>query len=144
MTVRLATLVDVDPIVAMGAHFIAQIYPSEITYNPTQIAKLARQLIESPDGAIYLADVRGLVVGMIALHAYQHPMSGERMATEVCWWVEPRHRGIGVRLYRLAEAWSREQGATVFQMIAPSPDVARFYERVGFKAIETTYQKRVA
>lgn len=141
--IRLATVSDVDGIVAMGRHFIAQVYPADVAYNPEQIAALATHLIESPDGDIYLADIGGQTVGMIALTAYAHPMSGERIATEVCWWVEPSHRGIGLRLYRAGEAWSRAHGAAVFQMIAPSPEVARFYERVGFKAIETTYQKRM-
>ncbi len=144
MTIREATAADVDRIVAMGERFIANVYPADVVANPAQIAKLAAQLIESPDGDIYLAILDEQTVGMIALHAYPHPMSGERIATELCWWVEPEHRGVGVSLYKIAEAWARAQNAALFQMIAPSPAVARFYQRMGFKAIETTYQRRVA
>lgn len=143
MSIRLATVADLDALVAMSAHFIAAIYPTDMPFNPAQVRTLAAQLIGSPDSAIYLAEKAGLVVGMLALTAYAHPMSGERIATEVCWWVEPAHRGVGVRLFDAAQTWAREQGAVVFQMIAPSPEVARFYERMGLHFIETTYQQRL-
>lgn len=141
---RSATSDDVEQIVAMGRHFIEDIYPGDLRYNPDQIRLFAHQLIAADDSDILLAESGGDVVGMLALMAYAHPMSGDRIATEVCWWVEPQHRGLGMRLFRAAEAWSRAQSAVVFQMIAPSPEVAHFYERVGFKAIETTYQRRIA
>lgn len=141
---RRACADDIARIVAMGQRFIEQIYPSDVIFNGEQIARLAQQMIESPDGDIFLAERAGAVVGMLAIHAYPHPMSGEQIATEVCWWVDPEYRGIGMRLFRDAERWAKSHDAKVFQMIAPSPEVARFYERIGFKAIETTYQRRVA
>lgn len=144
--IRLATLADVPRLVSMGRHFIGEVYPSDLAYNPAKIAEMAAGLIDSPDGDILVAlgGIAEVVVGMLALTAYDHPMSGERVVTEVCWWVEPSHRGIGIRLFKAAEQWATQHGARVFQMIAPSPAVARFYEHLGFKAIETTYQRRVA
>lgn len=144
MRIRRATVADLDALVAMSGHFIAAIYPADLPFNPAQVRALAAQLITSPDGDVLVAEDGGRVVGMLALTAYAHPMSGERIATEVCWWVEPAQRGSGVRLFHAAEAWAREHGAAVFQMIAPSRQVARFYERMGLHAIETTYQVRVA
>lgn len=136
---------DVAALVEMGRHFIGEVYPADLPYNPEKIAEMARGLIASPDGDVLLAvNDMEQIVGMMALTAYDHPMSGERVVTEVCWWVEPQHRGIGLRLFKAAEEWATAHGAQVFQMIAPSPAVARFYELRGFKAIETTYQRRVA
>jgi GNAT superfamily N-acetyltransferase len=141
---RLATVDDLDAIVTMGRHFIEDVYPTDLVFNAAQIRAFATQLIVGVDSDVYLAEHDGAIVGMLALMAYAHPMSGERIATEVCWWVEPAQRGLGLRLFRAAEVWAVAHGATVFQMIAPSRPVAQFYERVGFKAIETTYQRRVA
>lgn len=144
MTVRVATEADIPAIVEMGRHFIAAIYPRDLPFNPDQIAATARALLQSPDGAVFVAEVTGVVVGMLAMIAFSHPLSGERIATELCWWVEPQHRGIGLRLLRAAQTWSRTQQAAVLQMIAPSPDVAQLYERLGLHAVETSYQRRVA
>jgi GNAT superfamily N-acetyltransferase len=61
----------------------------------------------------------------------------------MCWWVEPGHRGIGVRLYYALERWARARGAVALQMIAPTEAVAAIYRRLGYGAIETIYQKRL-
>lgn len=144
MTVREAVDDDVPTIVRMGQRFARMVYGDKLGDNPAQIAALAQQLMTSADGAVFVAEKGGTVVGMIGLLAYAHPMSGERIATEMAWWVEPEHRGIGMRLLRRAETWATEQHARVFQMIAPTVDVARFYERVGFDKVETTYQRRLS
>lgn len=143
MIVREANDTDVPAIVRMGQRFARMVYGDKLADNPTQIAALAQQLMTSPDGALFVAEKGGAVVGMIGLLAYLHPMSGERIATEMAWWVEPEHRGIGMRLLKRAETWAVAQQALVFQMIAPTPDVERFYARVGFSKVETTYQRRL-
>jgi GNAT superfamily N-acetyltransferase len=144
MTIRTAHVGDVEAIVEMGREFIHAIYPNDLPFNAGQIAQTALNLMASQDGEIFVAERDGALIGMLAMIAFLHPLSGERIATELCWWVSPSHRGVGVKLLRAAEAWTKAQGAAVFQMIAPSPEVGRFYERVGLHAIETSYQRRVA
>lgn len=144
MTVRLATETDVPVLVEMAGHFMEQVYPGDIVFNPAHVAAFARRTIAAPESDVFVAESRsGALVGMLAMIAYPHPMSGEPIATEICWWVEPSARGIGVRLFHAAERWATAKGAAIFQMIAPSPEVAHFYRRVGFKEIETTYQRRL-
>lgn len=144
MTIRLATEADVDAIVAMGARFLDTVYAQKIHANADALAQLARLLLASADGVIYVAEHAGAVVGMMGLLRYMHPMSGEPTVTEVMWWMDPEARGAGVRLFRVGETWARAQGATVIQMIAPSPAVERFYARVGYEPVERTYQRRIA
>jgi GNAT superfamily N-acetyltransferase len=81
------------------------------------------------------------ITGMIAMLAYDHPFSGERMAFEVVWWVEPEARGDGVRLLRAAEDWAMEQGIGKMQMVAPNERVGALYERLGYLPVETSYQR---
>lgn len=144
MTIREATEADVDALVTMGTHFLGSVYAEKIRANPVALRRFSEGLLASPDAVIYVAEVHGAVVGMMGLMRYVHPMSGELTASEVMWWVNPERRGCGVRLFRVGEAWAAASGATVIQMIAPSPDVERFYARVGYEPVERTYQRRIA
>lgn len=92
------------------------------------------------------AGARGELVAMLALALLPHPITGRLYADELCWWVEPRYRRgrIGPKLLRHAETWARQQGASMLKMVAPAgTDVGRFYEAVGYRAVETAYQKRL-
>ena len=144
MTIREATTADVDALVAMGERFLVSVYAKKIHANTDALRQLSEGLLASPDAVIYVAEVRGQVIGMMGLMRYRHPMSGEPTASEVMWWVDPERRGSGVRLFRVGEAWAKASGATVIQMIAPSPEVEQFYTRVGYEPVERTFQKRVA
>lgn len=144
MTIREATTADVDALVAMGERFLGSVYARKIHANADALRALSVGLLASPDAVIYVAELAGAVVGMMGLMRYTHPMSGELTASEVMWWVDPERRGSGVRLFRVGEAWATQSGVTVIQMIAPSPEVERFYERVGYEPVERTYQRRLA
>src|SRR5947207_12552252 len=108
----------------MGEHFIAQTaYRTRIASNQDKLRALALHLMADESGAIYVAENGGRLVGMIGAFAFAHPVSGERVGSEIMWWMEPDARGAGVRLLRAAERWAKTQGATRFQMIAPTPYV---------------------
>lgn len=145
MTIRPAVLADVPRLVAMGEHFIAQTgYQALLPINPAQIDALMRRLLEAEAGALLVLEGPSELVGMFGLYVFAHPISGERVASEVFWWVEPGARGGGLRLLAAAEAWAVAQGAVVFQMIAPTPAVERVYVRRGYVPVERLYQRRVA
>ncbi len=136
---------DVPRIVEMGQRF-AQTpeYEGRAAVNDERIAWLTRQMLNAHHTAIFVGGAEdGPLAGMLAMHLYEHPFSGERVAAELVWWVEPEQRGIGVRLLRRAEQWAREHDAAVLEMGAPSERVARFYEAVGFHATDRMYQRRL-
>ena len=141
-TIREATEVDVPAVVGMAMAFIDAVYAGRLAKNPEQCAVFARSLIANDDAVLLIAD-RGDPVGMFGMMVYLHPMSGERIAAELAWWVNPDARGVGLRLLHRGEVWARAKGAAVLQMIAPSDDVAQLYERLGFDRIETSYQRRL-
>lgn len=144
MILRLATADDVDALVAMGERFLESVYARKIHANADSLRAFSLGLIASPDAMVYVAESHSRVIGMMGMMRYVHPMSGELTASEVMWWMDPDRRGYGVRLFRVGEAWAHGSGATVIQMIAPSPEVERFYERVGYEPVERTYQRRIA
>ena len=141
--IRAATADDLDAIVTMAQAFLRETpYGTQIGTNPDRLRVFAWDLLQKDDAAIAVAESDGAVVGMIALWCFLHPFSGERIAAELVWWVNPETRGsAGVRLLKWAEAWAKDQGAVALQMIAPTDRVANFYERCGFVKIEVAYQR---
>lgn len=126
----------------MGERFLTQtVYRGRVTVNPEQMAKLVAQLLDGETGVIFVSEHEGDVVGMIGLLAFLHPIAGELSVSEVFWWVEPEHRGGGVRLLKRAEAWAREIGAVKLFMVAPTAEVGQLYERLGYASLETCYER---
>lgn len=86
------------------------------------------------------------LVGMLAIVAIPHPMTGRTYADEIAWWVEPEHRHgtLGPKMLREAEDWAISQGANMLKMVAPAGStVGRFYEHVGYRPVETAYIKLI-
>jgi GNAT superfamily N-acetyltransferase len=126
----------------MGARFISETdYAGIISVNPDRLSASVKAVADNPDGVILVSGSDATITGMIAMLAYDHPFSGERMAFEVLWWVEPEARGDGVRLLRAAENWAIEQGIGKMQMVAPNERVGALYERMGYLPVETSYQR---
>lgn len=141
--IRRATLDDRDRIVEMGQRFAAETkYGGLIAVNPERLTVTVGGLLESPDAAVFVSGSDALT-GMIVMSAYEHPFSGERMAFEFVWWIEPEARGTGdgVRLLHAAEQWARDEGIGKMQMVAPDPRIGEFYARMGYSPIETSYQR---
>ena len=144
MTIREAASHDVEAIVAMGVHFIAgTTYGDHLSINPLQLRDFAGRCVSGGLGesAILLSEEDGVTTGMIGLLVAPHPFSGDRTASELFWWVEPSHRGHGLRLMRAAEAWAVQHGAARLQMVAPNERVAKLYRARGYTQLESTYQR---
>lgn len=145
MTIRTAHVGDLAVLVRMGLRFIAtSSYRGTIPASAEQLGTLVAWLLDQ--GGIFVAvdDEGDEPIGMLAATVIVHPMSGELVASEVAWWIEPEFRGgsAGLRLLAAAEAWARAQGATRFQMIAPAgSSVGALYRRRGYAELETTWQR---
>lgn len=146
MTIRAATLADVPDLVRMGQRFVTETaYRDLVALNPDQIAATAARLVDGPGSIVLVSDHGRGLTGMIGLLLFSHYVSGEPIAGEVMWWVEPEARGAGVALLAAGEAWAHEVGAVRLQVIAPTamPAVGRLYARRGYAPIEVAYQKAV-
>lgn len=159
MIIREAILEDAFRIREMATRFLLDSQYGELFHNertPDAIGKLIEQVMAI--GTIFIAEheqnaprwVQGLdahrVVGMLAIVIVPHPLSGEKVAEEIAWWVEPQARGgmVGPHMLRSAEEWATRNGANVVKMVAPAASaVGIFYERSGYRAVETAYIKRI-
>ena len=129
----------------MGERFLTEtVYRGRVAVNPAAMARTVAMLLHSEIGAVFVSEHDGTVVGMIGLILFEHPITGEVTATELFWWVEPEHRGHGLRLLKRGEQWAHASGARAVQMIAPTPDLGRLYERLGYSFMESGYQKAIA
>lgn len=139
--IRPARPEDVPAIVQMGLRFLADVYAGKIAHpDPDRMARTAGWLIDDdPTRALLVSEADGAVTGMIGVFVFDHAMTGERMASELMWWVEPSHRGHGLRLLTAARLWAKAAGATTIQMIAPTPEVEVLYTRLGYMKIESAY-----
>ena len=144
MTIRPATEADVPQIVAMSVHFLDTLYAGALVGSAPHLAAFVRVLLTRPTACVLVSVEADRVIGMAVVHVYEHPMSGELVASELAWWVEPERRRAGVRLLRAIEQWARDQGAAVMQMIAPTPRVGAFYTAIGYAPVETLFQRRLA
>lgn len=146
-TIREATLDDLPALLAMCERFRqTEPYCHYIAHAPEVLEVFLRSLIDAFDRVLFVRTVPDHgVVGMLALVAYAHPMSGRRQASEMFWWLDPDHRGAGGWLLRRAEKWARAQGAETLSMISPwsNARVQETYRALGYQPLEVAYFKEL-
>lgn len=130
--------------IEMGSRFVRDTkYAGQISNNTEAMQALLESMMAQPTALLLVSETDEGVNGMIGMFLFEHPMSGDMVASETFWWVEPESRGGGVRLMRAAEQWARGHGAVRMQMIAPTRNVGEFYKRVGYEEVETTWQREL-
>lgn len=146
MRIRPAVSADTDAILELARQFIVtSSYRHFLTFNPAQLRVFVDFVMAR--GLLLVAETAdGRVVGMIAGVWGDDPIGGVRMLDELVWWVELEYRSgrAGLKLWGAYEEWARQNGVEALTMKAPhGSDVGRFYERLGFEAVETVYFKRL-
>lgn len=141
--IRVATFDDVPRLVDLGREFLtgSSRYSGAILLNPDAMGMLASTLIEQPHGLVLVSEEDGEVTGMIGVIATFHPMSGEKVMSEMFWYVTPDKRGQGLKLLFAAEAWARSHGIEKSIMISPSKKISSLYKRLGYSKLEEQFVK---
>jgi len=139
---RQATEDDTSALVWMLREFVTSTkYRKFVGDSPEALNGFLQSLMTNDSAAIFVAERDARVVGMIGVLGYVHPMSGETVAGELFWWLDPEHRGAGGWLLRRAESWARGYGAKSLQMIAPfdKPHIGEMYRRLGYEPVEVAW-----
>lgn len=146
--VREATVDDVPRLVELGQRFFEETELGAVTsYDPESAAKSFCGMIELPQAGVFVLEVDGEVVGLIAGLVAPYLFNAELTGQELLWYVEPAHRGgrQSLRLVRVLEEWARMQGAATFAMAAlmTSPvGIFDYYESRGYIPQETHFVRR--
>ena len=142
--IRVATMVDEAAVLACVERLAdTSVYTRASAVNVPHVTAVVRRLLENPEAGVLVAETGdGAVVGLLILLIYEHLISGDRIAAEVCWYVD-RHwrRGVGVALEVAARAWAVDRQALALQMVAPAKKFTGFYERHGYQPIEQVYER---
>lgn len=86
------------------------------------------------------------LIGMLAIFATHHHLSGIAIGHEIAFWVEPEHRkgAVGAKLLHAAEEWACKKSIAVLQIMSPvRSDLGKFYTRAGYEEVETVFLKRL-
>ena len=145
--IRPAVSADVPRIVELVGHFLNQTpYGRLFDFDPDRLRLLADGVILDL-GVILLAELDGVIVGMVAATALPEPYTGRPIAEELAWWVEPAHRqgAIGPKLLAALETWARTKGLALVKMVEPAgtPGVGAYYRRRGYEPVEIAWVKRL-
>lgn len=145
--IRAATASDLPRIVELGSRSLKDgPYSGMIKDTPEQSAKLALQTIQSANGKILVYETDGgRVAGLLGFFIFPHYFTGEPTATELMWYVEPEERKGGGAMHLLweAEKQAKQMGAKKMGFTAPNGDVAKLYERFGYKQVEVSFMKEL-
>lgn len=143
VTIRDAQPADLPRLVAMIERFLASVPPEyDRDPNPLRIEQVIHQLQAA--GPLFVAVCDGAVVGSTSVVALEQPLLGCRYADVIGRWVDPgwRRSSIGTQLLERAEAWGRERGLPFVKAVALArTNAGACYERRGYRAVETVYQR---
>ena len=142
--IREADRSDVPAILQMAERLCAQSdFQRGVVFNERQAQAMTDRLVPSSDDGVLLLAIRDQApIGMLGVLRYPHLLSGEWLAAEVCWWVDPQARGTaGVALLTAAEQWATDHRAHALQMVAPTEAFGHLYARRGYQAHGTLYER---
>lgn len=102
------------------------------------------QFIELPNVIALVAEVDGVVVGMIVCFISPLVFTSQIIGQEVVWYVNQAHRSCGLRLLKKAESILLEKGCQSIMMVGLNGDRScEFYERFGYTLFQKSYMKRL-
>ncbi len=99
--------------------------------------------LKALSGTIIIA-TKDEIVGFLAIFKVDSFVGIQNIGFEKYWYVKPGHN-VGVRLFKEAHKWCKENECSMFVMCASNiasvihDKVSRFYVRMGMKLFETTY-----
>ena len=133
VTVRPATLADVDAVVAMLAE-VAGEGRWIATEAPVDVGRRRRRMVEDierEDAIVLVAEAGGQLVGELGLHLAGYGVADLGMAVAAAW----RGRGIGSALLAEAIDRARKAGAhkVALQVWPHNSAAIALYERFGFQ-----------
>lgn len=94
---------------------------------------------------ILIAEAGDTILGGIGGLFYNNPNTGDKVLTEAFWFVDPEHRGQGIKLLKSLENWAiqnqvAQMGICHFVHLNAEA-LNNLYLRLGFEPVEVFYRK---
>lgn len=140
--VRAACVADLPRLLDLVREFGAsRDFREPFTQDRAVLANLLTTCLQPSRGTVLVLQAGSAVVGLFVCCLIENPISRERIASELVWFVEPGARGGGKALLDAAETWAASRGAVRVSLIAPSERIGRVYARWGYLEGERAYSK---
>jgi len=119
-------------------------------FEPEGFKEFVLGAMDNPDICILASELNGEIVGITGGIIYPLYFSpSHKVAQELWWWLTPAARGSGVgnKMFKHLQLWSKERGAKTIFMIALEDERAekmeKVYCRAGFEPMERTFMKGI-
>lgn len=112
---------------------------SKLKFSAEKLTQTLTGVEASPHGFMWIAEVDGVLAGVMVALIVEHWMSADLVATDLALYVEPPHRGSGIaaELVERYKQWAKFHGAVLTQAGVSTgiytEQTARLYEAMGFK-----------
>lgn len=150
-SVRQAVAADFQTLVVMGNDMQRESPRfKRLGYNHVKVLNLFKQLTDSENGLVLVAETEGIAVGMLLGFVTPQFFSDTLTASELVVYVTPEARGgtTVVKMIRAFEGWAYERGAVEICLgVSTELDASRtaaLYERLGYDRSGVTLIKRCA
>ena len=144
MAYREAELADLDALVDLSLRVAAgSAAQAGVRADAAHVRSFVELALRNPHGIGVVAEDEGGVVGLCAFSIYPHMLSGELIAGQLCWWVDPEHRGAlrGIRHLEATTAVCEAKGATLMQIQSADSQIHRVLVGLGYQKADTIYER---
>jgi GNAT superfamily N-acetyltransferase len=137
------------------AHALAVRMHEESTFSvfpfvSDQVEKIANSCLANDDLVALVAEMDGVLVGILVGFATEHFFSDARYASDLVIYVHPDYRGstAAIRLMATFEGWARARGCVELRIGAATginPEKTdRFYKGIGYRECGVQYSKTIS
>lgn len=140
LRVREAAEADLPRLIEMGRAAL-EAAPLDLPFSEPWLRRTFHHLMSSKFGLVLVLEHSGSSVGMLMASVGESPLSPVLLAQEIALWVDPEHRGRGLRqMLQCYEAWARIRGAAHTGLCTfHDPRTTKVFQRLGYHPIETHY-----
>src|SRR3972149_3915515 len=144
---RSADIHDILPLSLMWVRMTQEIFPDFIEIDKDELDRFAFAMADRlriNHVFTHIAEVGSKPVGFIHGYIQQRPYGQpDKIAFCECLYVEPEYRGkkLKERLVAGFVAWGEQNGTAIEFITRYDPDLARIWERSGFKPYSIVYRR---
>ncbi len=117
------------------------------TISPDVFIPMWNKLLEAGIGTLWVSHDGPTITGGLGMVLSPCMFDGVIQADETFWFVDPKHRGDGIRLFNTMIEWAKSLEITRISMVSlndvTGDRVSKFYETRGFAKVETRYMKEL-
>lgn len=148
--VRLATHEDIPVLLEFASKFHRMSPYGGLSFSHEKGSVFLKTVIEGSlrDFVCLVALNDSKPIGFLVGAANEPVFSGDRIATELGWWIEEESRGTraSMLIYAAYEDWAKRVDCVAVQgayLPGVSTDLEKFYKKRGYHLVESSYLKRL-